>query len=468
MSKSTLPAGRVDASAAPQESLAAIAARIAAPEQRQKMYADLTARRDAVEPAVNAFEMRRERCPETVRGPLNGLPITVKDQIAVTGWPTSHGKERASTRPEQRSASLVARLQSLGANVTGKTALPPHAMDFQTVTARRGATANPHNPAFTPGGSTGGGAAAVASGMSYADVGSDLSGSLRIPASWCGVASYTPTEGAWPTDGMLPATQKLAHFARIGLTARTAADLSFLWHRLERTAPRVPDTPPRIAVWQPGKAAPCDADTSAAWTRFAEDVHRCNPGAVPDAMTSLFRPEIYRIAAEIIGHETGGLIPWVIRWLMRQDRQARDTSPGFVAHVHEGYRRDKTRYAANLRKLDDLRRAALDIWGSVDALMVPVSGVCAFRHTAPVRDQGGVRTYDTVFQTAAGPMRYFDALTRFTLPITALGWPVVTVPIGRDSNGIPIGVQLVGKPGADGAMLQLAQQVEASHKAESG
>ncbi|WP_082029505.1 amidase family protein [Tateyamaria sp. ANG-S1] len=93
-------------------------------------------------------------------------------------------------------------------------------------------TRNPHDLAFTTGGSTGGGAAAVASGMSLLDVGADLSGSLRIPAAWCGVTSYTPTEGFWPNDGLLRGTQRLDHFARIGLTARSAADLKTVWHWL--------------------------------------------------------------------------------------------------------------------------------------------------------------------------------------------------------------------------------------------
>ncbi|MEL7211865.1 MAG: amidase [Pseudomonadota bacterium] len=442
------------------EDLAQIAQRFQNPSHRRAFYAELTARRNIAEPTVNAFEHRREACPETVTGPLNGLPITVKDQIAVAGWPTGFGMERMPRKPDSHSAPLVTQLRALGACVTGKTALPPNAMDFQTSNKRRGPTRNPHNPDFTAGGSTGGGAAAVASGMSLLDVGADLAGSLRIPAAWCGVTSYTPTEGFWPNDGLLRGAQKLDHFARIGLTARTASDLAYIWGLIQSSA-ATPPASAHIALWSPSANAPCDHETQSAWQRFGEMLASTHPNVTPNPMTALFEIDVYRLAGEIIGYETGALVPWLIRWFMRRDQKARETSPGFVAHVHEGYKRDRIRHGYNLKKLAQLRAMAFETWAEADALLLPVTGVCAFKHLAPIRDQSGVRTYDKIFDTAAGKLGYFDALTRFTVPLTALGWPVVTLRVGIDSNGIPIGAQLVGKPGADGALLALAKALQA-------
>ncbi len=444
------------------DDLADIVDRIESSAYRKALYAEMTARRNLAEPTVNAFEHRRDACPDKATGPLNGLPITVKDQIAVAGWPTGFGLERVSRKPDTRSASLITHLRTLGACVTGKTALPPNAMDFQTANARRGPTRNPHNPDFTTGGSTGGGAAAIASGMSVLDVGTDLGGSLRIPAAWCGVTSYTPSEGFWPNDGMLRGTQKLDHFARIGLTARTASDLAYIWQTLQSAdkTPIAPTAPPRLALWAPAAQAPCDPTTLGMWGRLSETLRGTWPDVTSDPMTALFEGDVYRLAGEIIGFETGALVPWPLLWLTRRDRRARGTSPGFVAHVHEGYKRDRTRHAYNLKKLEKLRAEALELWSDKEALLLPVSGICAFKHIAPVRDQNGVRTYDAVFETNAGTLGYFDALTRFTLPLTVLGWPVVTVPIGFDENGLPMGAQLVGKPGQDGALFAHAQMLQ--------
>ncbi|WP_224826007.1 amidase [Cognatishimia sp. MH4019] len=444
------------------DDLAHVVQRIENPSHRKALYAEMAARREMAEPVLNAFEARREACPEKVTGPLNGLPITVKDQIAVAGWPTGFGMERLNVKPDTRSATLVARLQALGAVVTGKTALPPNAMDFQTGNKRRGPTCNPHNPLFTAGGSTGGGAAAVASGMSLLDIGADLGGSLRIPAAWCGVTSYTPSEDLWPRDGMLRGAQKLDHFARIGLTAKTASDLRYISQTLQSKA-QAADTAiaqSRLAIWTPDRQKMGDQVTLERWDRLSKKLQTVHPATLADPMTALFDPEIYRLAGEIIGYETGALVPWPIRWIMRRDRHAQDTSPGFVAHVHMGYKRDHTRHKANLRMLAERRASALTAWRDVDALLLPVSAVCAFRHITPLRDQNGVRTYDQTFETGAGRLGYFDALTRFTLPLTVLGWPVVTLPIGYDDNGIPIGAQLVGKAGADSKLLALAEGLQ--------
>ncbi|MEM1288205.1 MAG: amidase [Pseudomonadota bacterium] len=434
-------------------------------KRRRRAYAKLEQRRDLIEPTVNAFELRRETCPDRVAGPLNGLPITVKDQVAVAGWPRSFGLEKLSKRPDTTSAPLVARLVELGAVVTGKTALPPYAMDFQTGNARRGPTCNPHNPLFTAGGSTGGGAAAVASGMSPLDVGADLAGSLRIPAAWCGVCSYVPSEGFWPNYGLLKGAHCLDHFARIGLTAARVRDLGYVLDLLEpdAAASGPPTGKPRIALWEPGAAPPCAAETHAAWQTLTQTLtDRGNFDISQDAMHTLFDASVRKLGGEMIGHMTGALLPAFVRWLMRRDRRATQLSPGFIRHVHTGYRRDPQRYSDNCESLAALRAEADRLWKDRDALLLPVTGICAFKHIAPIRDQSGVRTYDTVFDTKAGPKGYYDALTYFTLPVTVLGWPAVTLPIGRDVNGVPIGAQLIGKPGTDGALLALAVRLQAA------
>jgi Asp-tRNA(Asn)/Glu-tRNA(Gln) amidotransferase A subunit family amidase len=336
-------------------------------------------------------------------------------------------------------------------------------MDFQTANARRGPTRNPHDPTRTAGGSTGGGAAAVASGMNLLDIGADLAGSLRIPSAWCGTASYVPTEGAWPKDGLLRGRHDPAHFARIGLTARTARDLAFVRRGLEPGTTAHPETPDalRLGIWHPSGPAPCTPSQMACWHRISARLRADLAGAEARALPGLLDADLLRLGGEIIGHETGALIPWPIRRLLRCDRRARETSPGFVAHVHSGYRRDAGRHRENLDRLAAVRSEGRAIWDGLDALLLPVVGVGAFPHVVPVRDRSGIRRYDVTFDTEAGPRAYFDALTRFTLPLTVMGWPVVTLPVGRDADGMPVGAQLVGKPRRDGRLLALAERIEA-------
>ena len=324
---------------------------------REALYGALRARREDVEPVVNAFEARREQSPRTAKGSLNGLPVTIKDQIAAGGWPRTFGLERPSRRADRASATIVARLVGLGAEVTGKTALPPNALDFQTFNRRRGRTNNPHDPRFTAGGSSGGGAAAVASGMSLLDIGADLAGSLRLPAAWCGVSSLTPTEGAWPADGMLPGGQRLQHFARIGPIARRVDDLVLLWDCLAGAeAGKETSGSYRIGLWTPDGPAPMEAAARTVWDGFSTRLAATGVNVETDPMRPLFKPESYRLFGEIMGYETGALIPAPIRWLLRRDRSPARRSPGFLAHVHTGYRRDGARHADNLARMAVARR----------------------------------------------------------------------------------------------------------------
>ncbi|MCR9134874.1 MAG: amidase family protein [Alphaproteobacteria bacterium] len=273
--------------------------------QRSALYTALREQRDRMEPSLNAFEARRETQPVEVAAPLHGLPITVKDQIAVSGWRRHFGLDRTKAKPDRINAKVVDQLVDLGAEVTGKTALPPNAMDFQTYNRRRGHTNNPHNPHFTTGGSSGGGAAAVASGMSLLDLGADLAGSLRLPAAWCGVTSLTPTEGKLSVNGMLRGAQGLDHFARIGPIARRVEDLAFVWSCLTATVGKSdnPVTKWRIGIWAPNNTSPCDEATHSAWVNLAQTIDDPDLFVEPDAMSRFFSPDAYRLFGEIMGHK---------------------------------------------------------------------------------------------------------------------------------------------------------------------
>lgn len=411
---------------------------------------------------INAFEFTAPQNCGVTAGQLHGLPITVKDQIAVAGMPISYGLDRAGRKTPAETAPVVLGFLDAGANVWGKTTLPPYAMDFQTFNNRIGKTCNPWNTDYTAGGSSGGGAAAVATGMSYLDIGADLSGSLRLPAAFCGVWSLLPSESAVQTEGMLPNSAVLNNFARPGPIARSVDDLSLAWSVMSgQVTPDATDTRFSIGVWDANATtSPVSTETE---TVFRSAISRLAAGGVSTSgadLSSLLNTEVYTCFGEIMGYETGALIPAPIRLLARwAGKSAAQQSPGFLRHVHNGYRRNRKQYQRNLARRETLQTAFESGWAGHDAILIPVSGVQPFAHQAPLRDRGGMRDYNVTFDLSGRSVGYFDALTAFTVPVSLMGNPVVTVPLGLDSNGLPVGGQLIGRHGGEVALLQAAQKL---------
>ncbi|WP_293573014.1 amidase [Phaeobacter sp.] len=446
--------------AQPNGSLHRIIKNLEEPGYRARLYNTLLAAQEKQDPQIRAFEHAGQIPKGPVIAPFNGLPITVKDQFAVAGWPRWFGRDQTSRKHDVKSAPFIAMLEERGCKVLAKTTLPPNALDFQTFGNRRGVTENPLYPGFTAGGSSGGGAAAVASGMSVLDIGADLAGSLRLPAAWCGVVSFLATEGLWSSSGMLPGRHQLQHFARPGPIARTLDDLATFWSTMGHPIANSNATAkPRIAVWQPTGPAPLEPQVSTVWNKCLQQLAStpCTPRG--SDLAELLGDKPRRLFGHIMGYETSRLIPWPIRWLASRDREAAEASPNFLSHVLEGYRLSAAAYREAVDQLALFRKQSARDLADIDALVLPVTGAAVFRHMKPSRDRFGARHYPQVFTTQAGPMGYLDILTHFTVPIGALGWPVVTLPFGHDSNGLPIGVQIVGKPGAEGKLLSMARSL---------
>ena len=164
-----------------------------------------------------------------LRGPLHGVPLTIKDTIDTAGLRTTYGSRLFAKNIPAADASVVARLKEAGAIILGKTNTPEMAIPYETDNPVFGRTNNPHDVSLTAGGSSGGEAAAIAAGLSPAGIGSDLSGSIRVPAHFCGIAGLKPTTGRVRMDGHVPSTAgPLSLGACIGPMARTVEDLALL------------------------------------------------------------------------------------------------------------------------------------------------------------------------------------------------------------------------------------------------
>ncbi|HYT49890.1 MAG TPA: amidase, partial [Pyrinomonadaceae bacterium] len=169
-------------------------------------------------------------------GPLNGLPITIKDTIDTRRLRTTYGSRLRTKHVPDRDATVVARLKAAGAIILGKTNTPEMAIPYETDNPVFGRTNNPHGLNRTAGGSSGGEAAAIAAHLSPAGIGSDLSGSIRVPAHFCGIVGLKPTIGRVPMDGHVPeAVGPLSLGASIGPMARRIADLALLFDVIAQT-----------------------------------------------------------------------------------------------------------------------------------------------------------------------------------------------------------------------------------------
>ncbi|MCE2573306.1 amidase [Motilimonas eburnea] len=397
---------------------------------------------------------------------LGGLPISVKDQYHIADTPCSFGMQEQPI--SSVTAPVISTLLEQGATLLGKTSLPPFAMDFQTNNKRLGFCNNPWNVDYTSGGSSGGGAAAVAAAMSFADIGSDLAGSLRIPASFCGVYSLLPSEGALSNQGMfVDPDEQIAHFARPGPIVRTAEDLRLLWQGLSGKGKDVTslDTdelarPLRIAFWKALDELPLDLEISQAMDNALTLWQEAGVSLQQDKPENFNFNECWRWYGQIMGYEIAGLLNIFQRWLSILTGGAYSRlSPHFFANVIKGYRRNASHYGDALSNRQRLIAHSEAFFQHYDAWVLPVTCCKVFKHMAPTSEHGPNRTYQQPLIINGLEVNYLDALTAYTTPISLIGHPVVTMPIGVDQHGMPIGIQLVGKMNGEEQLIAVAEKL---------
>lgn len=410
---------------------------------------------------VNAFDSIAQDIVSLQQGVLHGLPISIKDQIKVAGMPCNFGLDKSANELAQKNASVVQTLLDAGVGVIGKTNLPPYAMDYQSFNRRTGWTTNPWNTDYTPGGSSGGGAAAVAAGMSYVDIGADLAGSLRIPAAFCGVFSFLPTEGVLASDGMLPGEGALKHFARMGPIARSVDDLILVWQVLSQTSPMArKSTKIKLGIYEPAADTVVDERIRHAFTSACALFDEGGVDVLSNQAGCILNDEAYHCYGQIMGYETGELIPPIPRWLGRlMGRPAAKRSPHFLSNVHSGQQLNLARYHKAMDIREKLITTFDNQFSEYDALLLPVSRVATFKHRTPDSDRNGIRDYREPFTIDGHEVGYLDALTDFTTPVSLVGSPVVTIPLGLDDRGLPVGAQLVGRRGANWDLLYIAKEL---------
>jgi aspartyl-tRNA(Asn)/glutamyl-tRNA(Gln) amidotransferase subunit A len=385
-------------------------------------------------------------------GPLHGVPVSVKDTLWTAGVRTTMGSAIYADFVPTEDALIVARLRAAGAILMGKTTTPEFAHKGFTDSPFLGVTRNPWSTAHTCGGSSGGAGVAVAAGMGPLAVGTDEGGSIRIPASFCGVVGLKSTFGLIPRVP-LGVAELLTH---LGPLARTVADAALF---LTATAGRDDRdgwsiTSPSIdyvdqlsrpihglrAAWSPTLGyAVIDPDvqrlTEAAIKKLPElgwEVEQQDPGfADPDQIADAFRHP--GLAAALGGH--------LATWRTRMD-------PSLIALVENGQRLSAVDVAKALFQRQELWARVDQFFQRYDLLITPTVAIPPFAAGAPAPTQ------------VAGHPLSRRGWTAFTYPFNLTGNPAITVPCGWTAEGLPIGLQFVGRRLEDGLVLRAAAAFE--------
>jgi amidase len=406
------------------------------------------------------------------RRPLLGVPMTVKEQFNIAGLPTTWGHPQfRDWRPEE-DALTVARLKAAGAVILGKTNVPLGLADWQSYNNVYGTTNNPWDLGRSPGGSSGGGAAALAAGMVPLEFGSDIGGSLRAPAHFCGVFSHKPSLDLVPQRGCgsprSPAFSVRGDLAVIGPMARSAADLALEldvtagpdeWaegagYRLLLPAPRHDQIANfRVLVLDAHPLCPTARSVTGAINEFAERLGKLgckvvrNTSALPDlAQTTRVYVELLAafFSADLSPERRERLLATVPSTATDDDSIAACRRRGFTLSHSEWILATRRRFA-----LTGQWRA---LFRDMDIILCPAMPTPAFPHDhVPVDER--------VLDIDGHAVAYGDQIAWATIAILN-GLPATTLPIGHSPDGLPIGVQIIGGYLEDRTTIAFAGLIE--------
>jgi amidase len=420
-------------------------------------------------PQLNAFadfdpdrvrtQARRFDDFEGPRGPLYGLPVTVKSSIATAGYRCEIGSLLHKGDVPQEDAVVVARLRRAGALILGTTNCPEFLMAYETANLLHGRTSNPWDLARTPGGSSGGESAAISAGLSAAGLGSDSGGSVRVPAHFTGICSLKPTPGRIPGRGHLPpCIGPFSTLGAIGPMARTMEDVTLMFRTLSGQDPGDPVSPPvrlreptpddlrknTVGFFEDDGLVPVTPETRAAVNAAAQALREAGFRVEP------FRPPTLELLRQLWWKffvQCGEMF-----YLPEIRGREHELSPIFSEFLGIA-RATQPLTAATLldawAESDLLRSKTLESMSDYPVLLCPVASTPSWRHD------------ERSWIVEGRPVDYLDAV-RHTQWFNVLAAPAAVVPVGRSPEGLPIGVQIVARPFEDETALGVAAVVDAA------
>jgi amidase len=396
---------------------------------------------------------------------LAGLPMTIKDCFDVENMPAVCGDPTLKDRKKDcADAAMVCLAREAGAVIWGKTNVPLMTGDFQSYNEIYGTTNNPYDVTRTPGGSSGGSAAALASGVTPLEIGSDIGGSLRHPANFCGVCSLKPTWGVLDQRGHVPPAPA-AFFERdlnvVGPMARNSEDLKFFWSLLNKSPlkARRDVKGARVAVWADEPGFPLARDVRDAIARAADALSRAG-AKVEQAKPDIDGNRLMEIYTSLLIAVISVGLPEEV---FRAFEAMRDSDLKTVAE--QGSRAAAALYrlraTASYRDIMHaaIRRTALKdklkefFAAGWEAIVMPISPVTAFAH---LHEPGfNERTLDVDGETVP-----YSSMLNWIAPATALHAPSLAAPAGQTKTGLPVGVQIVGSWHSEDRLFDFAAAIE--------
>lgn len=432
-------------------------ARTLTPSETMEAVIAQAERREPDLAALYAFDpdgARREAAASTRRwaegaplGPLDGVPVTIKENIATRGVPVPLGTAATELVPAATDAPPAARLREAGAIIFAKTTMPDYGMLTSGLSSFHRLTRNPWNTSRNPGGSSAGAAAAAAAGYGPLHVGTDIGGSVRLPASFCGLVALKPSHGRIPIDP--------AYLGRVaGPMTRTVADAALMMSVLSR-----PD-------WRDATALP---PQDLPWLHLEADLSGLTVGLMTDSAGMDVEPSVLaglRLAADLLAAAGATIRPvpglltremldglddfWRVRaWddvsRLSPERRAR-VLPYIRAWAESGATRSGLDVMRGYNRTVEMAKAAAALFRDVDFVLSPTAPCVAFaaEKASPVDD----------------PERPFEHIG-FTVAWNMSGNPAASVNVTHDGDGLPVGVQIVGRRFDDLGVLRVARVIEA-------
>ena len=426
--------------------LEAFAARIERinPQLNAVVTLDLDAARAAADEA-DAAVARGEQL-----GALHGVPVTIKDALETAGLRSTGGAVELHNNVPERDAGVVRAIKDAGAIVFGKTNLPRWSGDIQAFNEMFGTTVNPWNSKRVPGGSSGGAAAAVSAGLTSFEIGTDIGGSIRYPASFCGVFGHKPSWGIIPSTGYLDHEAGGTIEADVnvhGPLARSAEDLELLLGiLLRKEGPLVADLAPppedvgslRVAAWLDDPFCSVDAEVLDVMNAAVDALE-----ASGIAVDRTARPDIDPAKAS-------GLGMWLVTAAMVQSMPPEELE-GVEDPSADSSSTHRQWLEAHAER-EAIRGKWAEFFTRYDALLMPVGFVPPFEH-----DQEG--NFGTRTLVCNGAERPYADLVKWTI-LTGMAYlPASVPPLGLCKSGLPIGFQVVGPYGSDYSTIRLAGRI---------
>lgn len=399
-----------------------------------RTVANYLARIDRYDSQLNAFvHVNRAALSNPARGKLSNHPLAIKDLLDVAGEPTTAASNVLAGNVAQRDAEAVRRLRAAGATFLGKTTLHEFAYGGSGIISNREPARNPWNPAHITGGSSSGSAAAVAAGLCWAAIGTDTAGSIRLPASFCGIVGFKPTYGVVSTEGVIPLSGSYDH---VGPMTRSVGDARLLFEVLIGKNSLPVSVREKLRIGIPEKYFFRDLETEVA-------------NVMSSAMDALRKAGHQLQNLDLAVDEDRTLASWEsytyhAHWVKQ--------SPGLyqaetLRRIRSGEKITAEAAKTGRAKLNAIRDGAAEIFADIDVLLTP---------TVPVQPPA----IDDLLGHPETLRPRELLMLRNTRPFNVLGVPTINLPWGLAGNGLPVGIQLAAAPHKDFELLAIAGKFE--------